>query len=55
MLKKFPQIADFAKTMQASEMAIFRIDADVVSILDYSQGFGHTDFATVSEIEGAGR
>ncbi len=43
MFKKFPQIAEFAKTMQETEMAMFRIDAEVVSILDYTQGFGHTE------------
>ena len=46
MLKKFPQIASFSKAMQATEMAIFRIDADVVSILDYSTEFGHTELVT---------
>ncbi len=43
MVRKFPQIADFAKTMQETEMAMFRIDAEVISILDYTQGFGHTE------------
>lgn len=43
MMKKFPQIAEFAKTMQETDMAIFCVDAEVISILDYSQGFGHTE------------
>jgi general stress protein 26 len=43
MMKKFPQIAAFAETMQETEMAIFRIDAEVISILDYSKGFGSTE------------
>lgn len=42
MLAKFPQLKDFDASMGA-EMAIFRIDAEVVSVLDYSKGFGHTD------------
>lgn len=47
MMKKFPQIAEFAKTMQETDMALFRIDAEVVSVLDYSKEFGHTDFVAV--------
>lgn len=46
MLKKFPQITSFAKTMQSAEMAMFRIDAEVISILDYSAEFGHTELLT---------
>ncbi len=47
MFGKFPQIAEFAKTMQKAEMAMFRIDAEVVSMLDYTEGFGHTELFTV--------
>ena len=47
MMKKFPQIAEFAKTIQEAEMAMFRIDAEVISVLDYSKEFGHTDLITV--------
>ena len=43
MVRKFPQIAEFAKAMQETEMAMFRVDAEVISILDYTQGFGHTE------------
>jgi nitroimidazol reductase NimA-like FMN-containing flavoprotein (pyridoxamine 5'-phosphate oxidase superfamily) len=47
MFKKFPQIAKFAKTMQETDMAMFRIDVEVVSVLDYSKGFGNTEFVAV--------
>lgn len=47
MLKKFPQITEFAQAMQSSEMAVFRIEAEVASILDYSEGFGHTELHQV--------
>lgn len=43
MFKKFPQIAEFAKTMQETDMAMFRIDPEVISLLDYSKSFGHTE------------
>lgn len=45
MLKKFPQVGQFVNAEDA-EMAIFRIDPEIVSILDYTQGFGHTELAT---------
>ena len=42
MLAKFPQISQYAQTMSGEDMAIIRIDPVVVSILDYSKGFGTT-------------
>lgn len=46
MFKKFPQLAEFVHG-EAPEMAIFRVDPEVVSVLDYTQGFGHTDLIRV--------
>jgi nitroimidazol reductase NimA-like FMN-containing flavoprotein (pyridoxamine 5'-phosphate oxidase superfamily) len=43
MFKKFPQISNYASFGEGMELALFRIDPDVVSILDYTQGFGHTE------------
>lgn len=45
MLKRFPQIGQFVKPDDV-EMALYRVDPEVVSILDYAQGFGHTELAT---------
>lgn len=45
MVKKFPQVGQFVKAEDV-EMAMFRIDPEVVSILDYEKGFGHTELAT---------
>ena len=42
MLKKFPQVAEFVSD-KLDELAVFRITPKVVSVLDYSKGFGHTD------------
>lgn len=42
MLKKFPQVAEFVSD-KFDELAVFRITPRVVSVLDYSKGFGHTD------------
>jgi nitroimidazol reductase NimA-like FMN-containing flavoprotein (pyridoxamine 5'-phosphate oxidase superfamily) len=46
MMQKFPQLAQFVSG-DAPDMAIFRVDPEVVSILDYTKGFGHTEFAAV--------
>lgn len=43
MFKKFPQISNYASFGEGMELALFRIDPEVVSILDYAQGFGHTE------------
>lgn len=43
MFKRFPQIADFVKVSEDWDMALFRIDAEVISVLDYAKGFGHTE------------
>lgn len=42
MLKKFPQVAEFVSN-NLDELALFRVMPKVVSVLDYSKGFGHTD------------
>ncbi|WP_395644655.1 pyridoxamine 5'-phosphate oxidase family protein [Terricaulis sp.] len=46
MMTKFPQIQQYVQFGEAMEMALFRIDAEVFSILDYSQGFGHTELVS---------
>lgn len=45
MVSKFPQIGQFVKADDV-EMALYRVDPEVVSILDYAQGFGHTEAAS---------
>ena len=42
MFKKFPQIAHYVPTA-ADYGALFRIEPEVISVLDYSKGFGHTE------------
>jgi hypothetical protein len=43
MLTKFPQISQYADFSKGAELTLFRIDIEVVSLLDYAQGFGHTE------------
>lgn len=46
MMRKFPQIPDFFPS-ELAELALFRIDPVVISILDYKKGFGHADLVRV--------
>lgn len=46
MMRKFPQIRDFFPT-EVAELALFRIDPIVISLLDYRKGFGHADLVRV--------
>jgi general stress protein 26 len=47
MLKRFPQLADWASTDQAKEILFLKIEPQIVSVLDYEKGFGHTELVTV--------
>lgn len=42
MLDKFPQVAAVIPE-ETGEVALYRVSPKVVSVLDYSKGFGHTD------------
>jgi general stress protein 26 len=41
-LQKFPQAANYVPGDPA-ELALFKVTLKVVSVLDYTKGFGHTD------------
>jgi hypothetical protein len=45
-LAKFPQVAAFSTEDRAST-AIYRVTPIVISVLDYSKGFGHSDLVAV--------
>lgn len=47
MQERFPQIAEFAETADPGEMALVRVEPVVVSLLDYRQGFGHSQLLEV--------
>jgi len=42
MYAKFPQIRG-VESDELGTLVLFRIDPEVISLLDYSKGFGHTD------------
>lgn len=47
---KYPQQASLTFAMPKPEdIRIFRVTPAVISVLDYSKGFGHTDLVTVSD------
>jgi general stress protein 26 len=43
LLKRFPKIAEWGEAAQADEVAFLKITPQVISILDYTKGFGHTE------------
>jgi uncharacterized protein YhbP (UPF0306 family) len=44
LLGKFPEIQDYIPFAQTTdEIAFYRIEPEVLSLLDYSKGFGHTE------------
>jgi len=47
MFEKFPQIAGYAPA-ELEEIVLFRVTPEVISVLDYHKGFGHTDLVKVA-------
>lgn len=47
MFKKFPHLASFIPAHDDNELAYIRIDPKVISVLDYTKGFGHTELVEV--------
>ena len=46
MFQKFPQIARYVPT-NMEQLVLFRITPEIISVLDYRKGFGHTDLVNV--------
>ena len=47
MVKRFPQLAEWAESGQGSDAVFLKITPQVISMLDYEKGFGHTELVTV--------
>ena len=47
MFEKFPQIAGYAPA-ELEEIVLFRVTPEIVSVLDYRKGFGHSDLVKVT-------
>ncbi|MFL6675843.1 MAG: pyridoxamine 5'-phosphate oxidase family protein [Massilia sp.] len=48
LLRRFPQAAAWADQGIASQVLFLKIKPQVISILDYSKGFGHTELLTAA-------
>jgi nitroimidazol reductase NimA-like FMN-containing flavoprotein (pyridoxamine 5'-phosphate oxidase superfamily) len=48
MLRRFPQIREVMEIGEPDDLAVFRIDPEVVTLLDYARGFGHIEFFDVA-------
>jgi len=46
MFEKFPQISNYVSEDE-EEPVLFRLDPTVISVLDYSKGFGHTELVEI--------
>ena len=44
--QRYPEYANYPMP-NAGQIRIFRVEPQVISVLDYSKGFGHTDLVTV--------
>ena len=47
MLRRFPQLAEWTETGQGNDVLFLKIVPQVISVLDYEKGFGHTELVTV--------
>lgn len=47
LLRRFPQVAEWGGPDMGAQVAFLRITPQVISVLDYSKGFGHTELVTV--------
>jgi nitroimidazol reductase NimA-like FMN-containing flavoprotein (pyridoxamine 5'-phosphate oxidase superfamily) len=44
MTGKFPQLMQYVQPQSGEDLALYRIDPEAISILDYTKGFGHTEY-----------
>lgn len=50
-LEKFPEVSQAFQGADEGGLALFCVTPEVVSILDYRQGFGHTTLVQAGELE----
>jgi general stress protein 26 len=46
LLRRFPQVSEWGGPDMAAEVSFLRITPQVISVLDYTKGFGHTELVT---------
>jgi hypothetical protein len=47
LMKRFPEAADWADSDLAESMVLVKLTPKIVSVLDYTKGFGYTNLVTV--------
>jgi nitroimidazol reductase NimA-like FMN-containing flavoprotein (pyridoxamine 5'-phosphate oxidase superfamily) len=47
LVNRFPQLLDWSRSNQRDDFVLLKIEPQVVSLLDYRKGFGHTEFAHI--------
>lgn len=50
LLQRFPQVVEWGEQAIAENMAFVRITPQIVSVLDYTKGFGHTELLTAAQL-----
>lgn len=51
--KKYPEYAQMMGQLDLGAVAVFKVLPEVISVLDYTKGFGHSDLVTVSAADRA--
>lgn len=46
LLRRFPQVAEWGGPDMSAQIAFLRITPQLISVLDYSKGFGHTELVS---------
>ena len=54
LMSKYPQQHASLPTPNPADLRVFRIEPFVISVLDYSKGFGHTDLVTCQQPDSPG-
>jgi general stress protein 26 len=47
IVRKFPQAVEWTKSAQAADIVVLKITPKIISMLDYTKGFGHTEVVSV--------
>ena len=50
LLKRFPQLDQWADSPLAASIAFLQITPRVISLLDYTKGFGHTELLSAEQL-----
>ena len=47
LLQRFPQVEEWTQAERSADIVFLRIRPQIISVLDYQKGFGHTDLVSV--------